>query len=200
MKALVETATKRTERVFLVGVELKSRSKWDVEDSLNELAELATTAGATVAGTGTQKLEAPVAGTYIGTGKAAEFARWCKENEVDTVIFDDELSPGQSRTLEKIFECKILDRASLILDIFAQRARTREGKLQVELAQLEHLLPRLTRYWTHLSRQKGGIGMRGGEGETQLEADRRKVQERIDRIREELELVRRQRSTQRAGR
>jgi GTPase len=200
LKALVETATQRTERVFLVGVELKSRSKWDVEDSLNELAELATTAGAKVAGTGTQKLEAPVAGTYIGTGKAAEFARWCKENEVDTVIFDDELSPGQSRTLEKIFECKILDRASLILDIFAQRARTREGKLQVELAQLEHLLPRLTRYWTHLSRQKGGIGMRGGEGETQLEADRRKVQERIDRIRDELELVRRQRSTQRAGR
>ncbi|MGZ8920026.1 MAG: GTPase HflX [Limisphaerales bacterium] len=200
MKALVEIASQRTERVFLVGVELKSRSRWDVEDSLNELAELATTAGAKVVGTGTQKLEAPVAGTYIGTGKAAEFARWCKENEVDTVIFDDELSPGQSRTLEKLFECKILDRASLILDIFAQRARTREGKLQVELAQLEHLLPRLTRYWTHLSRQKGGIGMRGGEGETQLEADRRKVQERIDRIREELELVRRQRSTQRAGR
>ena len=200
MKALVEIAGNRTERVFLIGVELKSRSRWDVDESLSELAELATTAGALVIGTGTQKLEAPVAGTYIGTGKAAEFARWCKENDVDTVIFDDELSPGQSRTLEKIFECKILDRASLILDIFAQRARTREGKLQVELAQLEHLLPRLTRYWTHLSRQKGGIGMRGGEGETQLEADRRKVQERIDRIREELELVRRQRTTQRAGR
>ena len=127
MKALVETATKRTERVFLIGVELKSRSRWDVEDSLNELAELATTAGAKVVGTGTQKLEAPVAGTYIGTGKAAEFAQWCKKNEVDTVIFDDELSPAQSRTLEKIFECKILDRTSLILDIFAQRARTREG-------------------------------------------------------------------------
>jgi GTP-binding protein HflX len=200
LKALVETATKRTERVFLVGVELKSRSRWDVEDSLNELAELATTAGAKVVGTGTQKLEAPVAGTYIGTGKAKEFADWCRKNEVDTVIFDDELSPAQSRTLEKLFACKILDRTSLILDIFAQRARTREGKLQVELAQLEHLLPRLTRYWTHLSRQKGGIGMRGGEGETQLEADRRKVQERIDRIRDELDLVRRQRSTQRAGR
>jgi GTP-binding protein HflX len=179
---------------------LKCRSRWDVQDSLTELAELATTAGAEVAGTGTQKLEAPVASTYIGSGKAQEFAKWCKENEVDTVIFDDELSPAQSRTLEKVFECKILDRTALILDIFAQRARTREGKLQVELAQLEHLLPRLTRYWTHLSRQKGGIGMRGGEGETQLEADRRKVQERIDSIREELELVRRQRSTQRAGR
>jgi GTP-binding protein HflX len=200
LRALVEIAAKRTERVFLVGVELKSRSKWDVQDSLAELAELATTAGATVTGTGTQKLEAPVASTYIGSGKAQEFAKWCRENDVDTVIFDDELSPAQSRTLEKAFECKILDRTSLILDIFAQRARTREGKLQVELAQLEHLLPRLTRYWTHLSRQKGGIGMRGGEGETQLEADRRKVQERIDSIREELDLVRRQRGTQRAGR
>ena len=200
MKALVEIATKRTERVFLVGVELKSRSRWDVDDSLDELAELATTAGAAVAGRGTQKLEAPVAGTYIGTGKAAEFSEWCRKNDVDTVIFDDELSAAQSRNLEKSFECKILDRTQLILDIFAQRARTREGKLQVELAQLEHLLPRLTRYWTHLSRQKGGIGMRGGEGETQLEADRRKVQERIDRIRDELELVQRQRTTQRVGR
>lgn len=200
MKALVETANKRTERVFLVGIELKGRSRWDVQDSLAELGELATTAGAVVVGSGSQKLETPVAGTYIGSGKAKEFAEWCKKNEIDTVIFDDELSGAQSRTLEKVFECKILDRTSLILDIFAQRARTREGKLQVELAQLEHLLPRLTRFWTHLSRQKGGIGMRGGEGETQLEADRRKVQERIDRIRDELEVVRRQRSTQRHGR
>jgi GTP-binding protein HflX len=118
---------------------------------------------------------------------------------VDTVIFDDELSPAQSRNLEKVFDCKVLDRTALILDIFAQRARTREGKLQVELAQLQHLLPRLTRYWSHLSRQKGGIGMRG-EGETQLETDRRRVQERIDKISEELETVRRQRATQRHGR
>ena len=186
--------------MFLVGVELKGRTKWDVEDSLSELAELATTAGAVVEGTGTQRMDKPVASTFIGSGKAGEFAKWCKEHAVDTVIFDDELSPAQSRTLEKIFECKILDRTSLILDIFAQRARTREGKLQVELAQLQHLLPRLTRYWSHLSRQKGGIGMRGGEGETQLEADRRKVQERIDRIEDELELVQRQRTTQRYGR
>lgn len=200
MKALIETATQRTERVFLVGVELKGRSRWDVQDSLEELSELATTAGGKVVGSGTQKMEKPIAGTYIGTGKADEFAGWCKENDVDTIIFDDELSPAQSRNLEKIFEAKILDRTSLILDIFAQRARTREGKLQVELAQLQHLLPRLTRYWSHLSRQKGGIGMRGGEGETQLEADRRKVQERIDRIEEELKLVQRQRTTQRQGR
>jgi GTPase len=153
-----------------------------------------------VIGTGTQKLEAPNAGTFIGSGKAAEFAAECRSNQVDTVIFDDELSGAQSRNLEKTFECKILDRTALILDIFAQRARTREGKLQVELAQLQHLLPRLTRYWSHLSRQKGGIGMRGGEGETQLEADRRKVQERIDRIIDDLDLVRRQRTTQRQGR
>jgi GTP-binding protein HflX len=116
------------------------------------------------------------------------------------VIFDDDLSPAQCRNLEKIFECKILDRTSLILDIFARRARTREGKMQIELAQLQHLLPRLTRFWGHLSRQSGGIGMRGGEGESQLEADRRKVSERIDKIERDLDVVRRQRATQRAGR
>jgi len=179
---------------------LKSRTGWEVRDSLDELAELAATAGAEVVGDGTQRLEAPVAGTFIGSGKADEFARYCRRHDVDTVIFDDDLSPAQSRNLENVFECKVLDRTVLILDIFARRARTREGKLQVELAQLQHLLPRLTRYWTHLSRQQGGIGMRGGEGESQLETDRRRVQERIDKIREELVLVRRQRSTQRAGR
>jgi len=200
LKALIDIATKRTERVYLVGVELKSRPAWEVRDSLDELSQLATTAGAEVVGDGSQKLAAPYAGTYIGKGKADEFAQFCRRNDVDTVIFDDELSPAQTRNLERAFECKILDRTALILDIFAQRARTREGKLQVELAQLQHLLPRLTRYWTHLSRQKGGIGMRGGEGESQLETDRRRVQVRIDKIREELDLVRRQRATQRQGR
>ena len=200
LKALIETATQRTERVFLVGLEFKSRTSWDIQDSLNELTELAATAGGDVVGTGVQKLDAPVAGTFIGTGKAEEFARSCRGLDVDTVIFDDELSPAQSRNLEKVFGCKVLDRTTLILDIFAQRARTREGKLQVELAQLQHLLPRLTRFWSHLSRQKGGIGMRGGEGETQLETDRRRVQDRITRISVELEIVRRQRATQRAGR
>ena len=179
---------------------MKSRTAWEVRDSLDELAELAATAGAEVIGDGTQKLEAPVAATFIGCGKADEFARHCQSHEVDTVIFDDDLSPAQSRNLEIVFQCKVLDRTVLILDIFAHRARTREGKLQVELAQLQHLLPRLTRYWSHLSRQKGGIGMRGGEGESQLETDRRRVQERIYKIGEELLLVRRQRSTQRAGR
>ena len=199
MKALISTATKRTERVFLVGVELKSRSAIDTRESLEELSELAATAGGEVIGEGTQKMEAPVAGTFIGSGKADEFARHCQRNKVDTVIFDDELSPAQSRNLERVFDCKVLDRTSLILDIFAQRARTREGKLQIELAQLQHLLPRLTRFWGHLSRQKGGIGMRG-DGETQLETDRRRVQDRISKIARELEVVRRQRSTQRHGR
>ena len=166
---------------------------------MDELVELAVSAGAEVIGEGTQKLETPIARTFIGSGKAGEFATTCREQEVDTVIFDDELSPAQSRNLETVFQCKVLDRTSLILDIFAQRARTREGKLQIELAQLQHLLPRLTRYWGHLSRQKGGIGMRG-DGETQLETDRRRVQNRIARISEELEIVRQQRSTQRAGR
>jgi len=200
LKALIETRNTRTERVFLVGVELKSHNGFQSRDSLEELAELAATAGGDVIGDGVQKLEAPHAATFIGKGKADEFSAQCKRLDVDTVIFDDELSPAQSRNLEKVFDCKVLDRTSLILDIFAQRARTREGKLQIELAQLQHLLPRLTRFWGHLSRQKGGIGMRGGEGETQLETDRRRVQDRIAKIRVELETVRRQRSTQRSAR
>lgn len=199
MKALIETFRKAPERVFLVGLELKSRSAWDLQDSLAELEELAASAGGQVIGNGTQKLDTPVSSTFIGTGKANEFASQCRAENVDTVIFDDELSPAQSRNLEEVFQCKILDRTALILDIFAQRARTREGKLQVELAQLQHLLPRLTRFWGHLSRQKGGIGMRG-DGETQLETDRRRVQDRISRIKEELDEVRQHRLTQRAGR
>ena len=200
MKSLIETRTRRTERVFLVGVELKSRNGPDLRESLDELAELANTAGGQVVGDGLQKLASPCAATFIGKGKAAEFALHCRQADVDTVIFDDELSPAQSRNLERVFNCKVLDRTSLILDIFAQRARTREGNLQIELAQLQHLLPRLTRFWGHLSRQKGGIGMRGGEGETQLETDRRRVQDRIARISKDLEVVRRQRSTQRQSR
>jgi GTP-binding protein HflX len=199
LKALIST-TKRTERVFLIGLELKSGPSWKTRDSLDELAELAATAGGAVVGDGTQKLDSPVAGTFIGTGKAEEFAEFCRTNEVDTVVFDDELSPAQSRNLERVFGCKVLDRTALILDIFALRARSREGKLQVELAQLQHLLPRLTRFWGHLSRQSGGIGMRGGEGESQLETDRRRVQERIEKITDDLQAVRRHRATQRSGR
>jgi GTP-binding protein HflX len=200
LKSLIETRTQRTERVFLVGVELKSRADGTTRETLDELGELAESAGATLVGEGTQKLEVPNPGTFLGKGKAEEFATWCREHQVDTVIFDEELSPAQSRNLENVFKCKVLDRTALILDIFSMRAQTREGKLQIEMAQLQHLLPRLTRFWGHLSRQRGGIGMRGGEGESQLESDRRRVQERIEKIRTELEIVRRQRSTQRLAR
>jgi GTPase len=199
LKALIETNDRRPERVFLVGLELKSRDSWEFRESLEELGDLTAAAGGEVVGNGIQRLERPVAGTFIGPGKAGEFAQLCRKQDVDTVIFDDDLSPAQSRNLEVVFNCKILDRTSLILDIFARRARTREGKLQVELAQLQHLLPRLTRFWDHLSRQKGGIGMRG-DGETQLETDRRRVQDRIARIARELVEVRQHRSTQRQGR
>jgi GTP-binding protein HflX len=200
LKSLIENRNARPERVFLVGVERQNHDRAALRDSLAELGELTTTAGGEVIDTGIQKMESLSPATFIGKGKAEEFADFCRQNDVDTVIFDDDLSPAQCRNLEKIFECKIIDRTSLILDIFAQRARTREGKLQIELAQLEHLLPRLTKFWGHLSRQSGGIGMRGGEGESQLEADRRKVSERIDKIERDLDAVRRQRATQRAGR
>ena len=200
MKALVENRSLRTSRAFLVGAELKTGSAADVRESLAELAELATTAGAEIAGEGVQKLESPSPATFIGKGKAEEFATQCRQEKVDTIVFDDELSPAQSRNLEKIFACRVMDRTALILEIFSQRARTREGKLQIELAQLEYLLPRLTRFWSHLSRQRGSTGSIGGEGESQLESDRRKIQERIEKIESELDTVRRQRETQRAGR
>lgn len=198
MKALAENHGV-TERVFLIGAELQRGSSVDARESLDELAELASAAGAEVIGNGLQKLARPHAATFIGKGKAAEFAEQCRNGSVDTVIFDDELSPAQTRNLERVFDCKVLDRTALILDIFAQRAQTREGKMQIEMAQLQHILPRLTRFWTHLSRQKGGIGMRG-DGETQLEVDRRRILERISRLRKELEEVKKHRTTQRRGR
>ena len=200
MKALISNLNQRIVRVFLIGLDIKSRLAGETRESLDELAELASTAGAEIVGDGTQKLDSPVAATFIGKGKAGEFAAHCKANKVDTIIFDDELTPAQTRNLEKIFNARILDRTALILDIFAQRARTREGKMQIELAQLKYLLPRLTKFWGHLSRQRGSTGSIGGEGESQLEADRRKISERIDKISEELDKVRRQRETQRSGR
>ena len=188
-----------TERVFLIGAELRKRTGADLTETMAELAELARTAGAEIIGEGTQRLDRPHAATYIGKGKATEFSEICKQGDVDTVIFDDELSPAQTRNLERVFDCKVLDRTALILDIFAQRARTREGKMQIEMAQLQHILPRLTGLWTHLSRQKGGIGMRG-DGESQLEVDRRRIQERISKLRRDLKEVKRVRQTQRQGR
>src|SRR5881409_3911587 len=197
---MIETRRQKTqERALLIGLEKKGVSKWDLHDSLDELRELANSAGAKVVDTVTQKLEAPTAPYYIGKGKAQSIKQSFQDQQVTSVIFDNELSPAQGRNLEHLFSRKVLDRTQLILDIFAQRARSREGRLQIELAQLQYLLPRLTRMWTHLSRQTGGIGTRG-PGETQLEVDRRRVQERIAKIERELASVRKTRSVQREGR
>jgi GTP-binding protein HflX len=197
---MIETRPNKTqERALLIGLEKEGVSKWDLQDSLDELRELANSAGAEVVDTVTQKLQKPTAPYYIGRGKAESIKDSCQDRHVTSVIFDDELSPAQGRNLENLFARKVLDRTQLILDIFAQRARSREGRLQIELAQLQYLLPRLTRMWDHLSRQTGGIGTRG-PGETQLEVDRRRVQERIARLERELEAVRKTRAVQRQGR
>jgi GTPase len=199
-QGMIETRPKKNhERALLIGLEKQGVSKWDLQDSLDELAELANSAGAEVVDTVTQKLQKPTAPYYIGKGKAEEIKDSFQNREVTSVIFDDELSPAQGRNLENLLARKVIDRTQLILDIFAQRARSREGRLQIELAQLQYLLPRLTRMWDHLSRQTGGIGTRG-PGETQLEVDRRRVQERIARLERELEAVRKTRAVQRQGR
>ena len=145
------------ERVILVGLEHEGVSRWDLADSLDELRQLADTAGARVVETVVQRLDKPTAPFYIGKGKAEEIAKTSGEKQATSVIFDDELSPAQSRNLEELTNRKVIDRTQLILDIFASRARTREGRLQIELAQLQYLLPRLTGMWSHLSRQTGGI-------------------------------------------
>ncbi|HLB34553.1 MAG: GTPase HflX [Verrucomicrobia bacterium RIFCSPHIGHO2_12_FULL_41_10] len=188
-----------SEKTILVGLELPGMAHWELLDSLEELRQLAHTAGADVIETVTQKLNHPTAPYYIGKGKAEEIALLCQQHEITSVIFDDELTPAQGRNLELLLSKKVIDRTQLILDIFAARARSREGRLQVELAQLQYLLPRLTRMWGHLSRQSGGIGTRG-PGETQLEVDRRRVQERISRLKEDIQGVRKVRTTQREGR
>ncbi len=196
---MFDTKPHQKEKALLIGLERDGVSKWDLRESLDELAELASSAGAEVVGTVTQRLDQPTAPFYIGKGKAEHVAEQCRRDDVTSVIFDDELSPAQGRNLEKLTSRKILDRTQLILDIFAQRARSREGRLQIELAQLQYLLPRLTRMWNHLSRQSGGIGTRG-PGETQLEVDRRRVQERIAKLERDLAEVRKHRLIQREGR
>ena len=197
---MIETRPQRQqERALLIGLEKEGTTKWDLRDSMDELRELASSAGAQVVDTVTQKLQKPTAPYYIGRGKAESIKDSFKDQLVTSVIFDDELSPAQGRNLENLLARKVLDRTQLILDIFAQRARSREGRLQIELAQLQYLLPRLTRMWNHLSRQTGGIGTRG-PGETQLEVDRRRVQDRIARLERDLEAVRKQRAVQRQGR
>ncbi|MBT8042549.1 MAG: GTPase HflX [Pontiella sp.] len=199
MSELIETENNETETVLLVGVLLHSEEEWRVKDTMDELAQLAESAGANVAGRFLVRQQKIKAGHYIGTGKAEEISDWIKENRVSMVVFDDDLTPAQGRNLENVFEVRVLDRTQLILDIFAQRAQTKEGCLQVELAQHQYLLPRLRRMWTHLERQKGGIGLRG-PGETQLEMDRRRIQDLIRTLKRDLELVRTRRTEQRRGR
>lgn len=190
---------KDLERVVLVGVKTPQVSMQQVKDYLDELAFLAETAGAETVAVFTQNLQVPDSRTYVGTGKLNEIREYLEENEIETVIFDDELSPSQQKNLEQALDAKVLDRTLLILDIFASRARTAHAKTQVELAQYQYLLPRLTRMWTHLDRQKGGIGMRG-TGEKQIETDRRIILERIALLKEELKHIDRQMNTQRQNR
>ena len=196
--------TEDAERAILVGIEYKDASLDDSESSLAELARLTDTAGATVVATATQKLDAPNPRTFIGSGKAEEIAGLCRSLAADVVIFDEELSPSQQSNLEKAMpkEVKVIDRTALILDIFALHATTKEGRLQVRLAQTQYLLPRLRGMWAHLAsnRMGGGVGSRFGEGESQLEVDRRMVRKRITSIRRELEQVSRMRQTQRSAR
>ena len=187
------------EKAILIGVITPEQNKNQAEEYLDELAFLAKTAGAIPVKKITQKLAVPNNKTFIGKGKIEEVKEIAKEMEVELIIFDDDLSPVQLRNIEKVLECKILDRSNLILDIFASRARTANAKTQVELAQYQYLLPRLTRMWTHLERQKGGIGMRG-PGETQIETDRRIINQKISLLKKQLEKIDKQKITQRKGR
>ena len=182
------------ERAFLIGLDDPGDGRWPVERSLAELAALAETAGAVVVGSASQRRRHPDPATYFGKGRAAELADERAATGFNLLIVDDELAPNQQRALEKLVDCKVLDRSALIIDIFARHATTREGRLQVELAALEYHLPRLTRLWTHLSRTGGGIGTRG-PGESQLETDRRLIRDKIKKVRGELEDVKRQRAT-----
>ncbi len=187
------------ESAIIVGVITPDTSRWDVRDHLNELEQLARTAGAEVTDRVTQSLMSINPATFIGSGKVKEIKRLAAERGSDLVIFDDDLSPVQVRNIEQQLGCKLLDRSGLILDIFANRAQTAAAKTQVELAQLQYLRPRLTRRWTHLSRQEGGIGTKG-PGETQIETDRRLIDKRISALKDKLEKIDQQRTTQRKGR
>ncbi|HEX6801377.1 MAG TPA: GTPase HflX [Candidatus Binatia bacterium] len=199
MKHLISTQQPK-EKALLVGVELPSRQhQVPLAYSLEELERLAKTAGATVLGKHAQQVRNVTPATLIGRGKVGEIQASIKEHDANLVIVDEDLTPAQQRNLETAFKVRVVDRSQLILDIFAQRARSNEGKLQVELAQLEYLLPRLTRQWTHLSRLGGGIGTRG-PGETQLEVDRRRIRERIGHLKRRLEIVERTRTLQRKER
>jgi len=192
-RRLVEL-TPPVERAFLIAVDTGQDQGWSAEESLTELASLATTAGADVVGAEWQNRRHVDPNWYVGKGKAEELVQAKSETGLTLLVADDELSPNQQKALESVLGVKVLDRSGLILDIFAQHARTHEGRLQVELAQLEYQLPRLTRLWTHLSRTQGGIGSRG-PGETQLETDRRVIRDKIKKLKERVDNIRRQRET-----
>jgi len=189
----------KPERCVLIALVLPNQSKWQAADHLQELEALAQTSEAVVVESFLQERAKPDPAYFIGRGKVDEISSFISENDIDLIVFDDELSPAQTRNLEGVFEKKVIDRAALILDIFARHAQTREAKVQVELAQLNYLLPRLTRQWQHLSRQVGGIGTKG-PGETQLETDRRLVRERIARLKKRLQQIAGQKQTQRQQR
>lgn len=187
------------EKTVIVGLITQQQSEEKLKEYLDELSFLTFTAGGEVVKRFTQKMEKPNPKTFVGTGKLEEINLYIKEHEISTVIFDDELTPAQQNNLSKILECNVLDRTNLILDIFAQRAQTSYARTQVELAQYEYLLPRLTGMWTHLERQRGGIGMRG-PGETEIETDRRIVRDRISLLKDKLKKIDRQMAVQRSNR
>jgi GTP-binding protein HflX len=193
-----DTAVKQ-EKAVLVGIITPNETEAQEKEYLEELAFLVETAGGLTVKSFTQKMQRPERATFVGTGKLEEIKEFVTAEEIDIVVFDDELTPSQLRNIENELQVKILDRSNLILDIFANRAQTAQAKAQVELAQLQYLLPRLTRLWTHLERQKGGIGMRG-PGESQIETDRRLILNKIDLLKEKLKLIDRQNETQRKNR
>ena len=188
------------ERAVVVAVIRDGQPVEQAEEFLGELEFLAETADIVTVRRFTQRLPQPSSRIYVGPGKLEEIARYCEENEIDVVIFDDELSPSQTRNIEKEMPCRILDRTRLILDIFMSRARTAYAKTQVQLAQYEYMLPRLAGMWTHLERQRGGTGTRGGAGEREIETDRRIVRNRISKLKEELTKIDRQMAVQRSNR
>jgi GTP-binding protein HflX len=187
------------EKSIIVGIITQNQSEDKLNEYLDELEFLTFTAGGTVVKRFSQKMDKPNPKTFVGTGKLEEIKYYIKDNDIKTVIFDDELTPSQSKNITKELDCKVLDRTNLILDIFAQRAETSYARTQVELAQCQYLLPRLTGMWTHLERQKGGIGMRG-PGETEIETDRRIVRDRISLLKDKIKVIDKQMATQRSNR
>lgn len=196
---MIEKEVINFERTVIVGIVTQNQNEEKLTEYLDELEFLTYTAGGEVIKRFSQKLERPNPKTFLGTGKMDEISVYIKEKDISTVIFDDELSPSQQKNISKILDCKVLDRTNLILDIFAQRAETSYARTQVELAQCQYLLPRLSGMWTHLERQKGGIGLRG-PGETEIETDRRIVRDRIALLKEKIKTIDKQMSVQRGNR